>query len=111
MTEAATKIPMLPVESSNIAAVGHDAERKLLAVRFRSGSIFHYANIEPELHERFLSAESLGQFFGTQIRGKFPGAKMTGDCPKCGAKNGWVGETCADCGCAEYVDTPKAVKP
>jgi hypothetical protein len=71
-------IPMTPVESNQVAAVGYAPETKTLAVTFKrgAGAIYQYPNVEPELHAEFLAAESIGKFFGTRIQGlpfkKFP---------------------------------------
>ncbi|KAF1046372.1 MAG: hypothetical protein GAK35_01057 [Herbaspirillum frisingense] len=62
-------IPLTKVDSGQVQAIGYDADTKTLAVTFTRGSaIYHYPNVEPELHEQFLAAESIGTFFGTHIK-------------------------------------------
>lgn len=74
-------IPMTPVESRQIAAVGYSPERKRLEVRFTrgAGAIYQYLDVEPELHADFMAAESKGTFFGVRIKSlpfdKFPAPK------------------------------------
>lgn len=100
---AAAKIPMTTVQSSNIHAVGYDGPTRTLAVHFRSGDIWHFPGVEPDLAQRFIGAESKGKFFYANIKGKFSTAlKMTGECPACGDR-GWIGDECADCGTQRYV--------
>lgn len=99
-------IELTPVSSSNLAAVGFDGPRQRLAVQFKNGKVLYYADVPVALMEEFAQAESLGRFYGQRIRGKFRGQLVTGECPKCGAY-GLVGETCADCGCAEYAPEPQ----
>lgn len=94
-----------PVVSSNIHAIGYDVDRRVLAVEFMNGGIFHYGNITPEKWADFQAAESKGKFFGTQIRGKHVAQKMTGECPRCGG-TGRLGLGCDSCGCDTY--QPKA---
>ncbi|WP_120967837.1 KTSC domain-containing protein [Comamonas sp. lk] len=71
-------IPMEPVESNQVKAIGYDPATKTLAVTFTRGpgSIYHYPNVEPELHVNFMQAESKGTFFGKNIKelpfDKFP---------------------------------------
>lgn len=71
-------IPMEPVESNQVKAVGYDPATKTLAVTFTRGpgSVYHYPNVEPELHVNFMQAESKGTFFGKNIKelpfDKFP---------------------------------------
>lgn len=105
----AIKIELEGVESSTIGAIGYDPQRQILAIRFKSkGQIRHYAGIPPTLAEAFYTAKSRGSFFNAEIKGKYQVEPMTGDCPKCG-DHGWIGETCADCGCAEYVAKPMPI--
>ena len=62
-----------PVDSSQIAEVGYDAETYTLGIKFknRSGiSEYHYANVKPSLHEALVGAISVGKFFGEHIKSK-----------------------------------------
>ena len=66
-------IAMQPVESSQIAAIGHDPDSKTLAVRFKTwkgepSSLYHYANVDGDTFAAFLAAESKGRHFGQHIK-------------------------------------------
>ena len=63
-------IPMTPVVSKQLAAVGYDAASKTLAVTFSrgTGAIYHYPNVEPKTHADMMAAESLGAYFGQHIK-------------------------------------------
>lgn len=99
----AEKIPLEPVESSNLAAYGYNVETQTLAVQFKSsGDIMHYDAVPLDLALQFGRAESKGKFYAVSIRGKFTSNKMTGPCPACGDR-GWIGEACTDCGTQRYV--------
>lgn len=71
-------IPLMAVQSNQVAAIGYDAARKTLAVTFTRGpgNIYHYPNCEPKLHADFMAAESKGKFFGLHVKqrpfDKFP---------------------------------------
>jgi hypothetical protein len=66
-------INLKPVKSSQIAAIGYDAENKTLAIRFNGGKkLYHYAGVSQEVFDKFSAAESVGKHFGAHIRGKFP---------------------------------------
>ncbi|MEO6786487.1 MAG: KTSC domain-containing protein [Chthoniobacteraceae bacterium] len=65
------EIKRQPVESSVLAAVGYDAQRRLLEIEFHSGAIYRYLEVPEEIHRRLLAAESKGRFFGAAIRDKF----------------------------------------
>lgn len=101
------KIPLEAITSSNLAAIGYDPVRQILAVQFLRGDIYHYAGIGLELALELGAAESKGSFYAKRIRGQFQGELMTGTCPKCGDAHGWAGSTCNDCGCDVYVVPPR----
>lgn len=62
-------IPLIPVQSGQVQAIGYDANTKTLAVTFTRGTaIYHYPNVEPELHAKFVASESIGTFFGAHIK-------------------------------------------
>jgi hypothetical protein len=71
-----TPITMMPVESSQIAAIGHDPNTSTLAIRFQpkagfeQGSLYHYANASAEFFARFREAETIGGFFYQNIKKK-----------------------------------------
>ena len=58
----------LPVESSNVKEVGYDAETKVLEVEFKSGGIYQYAGVQPEMFADLLEAESIGRFVAQVVR-------------------------------------------
>lgn len=64
------QIPLVPVESSQIAAVGYDAALGILAVRFKhgTGAIYHYPGVSADTFGQFVTAESIGRFFTEQIK-------------------------------------------
>jgi hypothetical protein len=102
----ADKIHLERVASSNLEAIGYNPHKRILAVQFaKTGIIFHYAGIENALMNRFLEAESFGKFYSQNIRGRFEAERMTGPCEKCGAE-GWVGDTCDDCGTGKHQAVP-----
>lgn len=73
-----THIPMTPVESNQVGAVGYDSTTKTLAVTFArgAGAIYHYPGVAQETFDAFMAAESKGKFFGEHIKtlpfDKFP---------------------------------------
>ena len=67
---AAPHIPMQPVQSSQIASIGHDPATNTLAVVFKhgAGAIYHYPGVTAEQHAAFVGAESIGVHFGKHIK-------------------------------------------
>lgn len=62
---------MREVESSNIAKVGYDATRQVLAVQFKSaGKVYHYENVPPELHDKLMASPSKGTFLRQNVIGR-----------------------------------------
>jgi hypothetical protein len=63
-------IPLTPVTSNQVAAIGYDPATKTLAVTFTrgAGAVYHYPNVEPKVHADFMAAESIGKFFGAHIK-------------------------------------------
>jgi len=60
-----------PVKSSNIAEIGYDQSNEVLEVKFTSGGLYRYFRVEPLLNEDFLAADSKGEFFAQNIKGKY----------------------------------------
>src|SRR5690606_10797672 len=77
-------IPLVAVDSSQINAIGHDAEISTLAIQFKGwkgevGATYHYQNFTAEDFEAFKAAESLGRHFGKNIKpfaDKYPYTKV-----------------------------------
>lgn len=73
-----TAIPMTPVQSNQVGAVGYDAASKTLAVSFArgAGAIYHYPGVAQKTYDDFMASESKGAFFGQHIKSlpfdKFP---------------------------------------
>jgi hypothetical protein len=62
-----------PVQSSALQSIGYDAETHTLELEFHENSgVWQYFNFKPSALKKFLSSESLGNFFVTKIKGKYP---------------------------------------
>jgi len=68
-------IEMTPVKSSNIAAVGYDADGLRLVVEFGIGSKYIYFGVKQNVYDSFMASESKGRFFHAHIRGKYDTVK------------------------------------
>ena len=64
-------INMIPVNSSNLASVGYDGEANVLRVSFKSGSLYEYYDVSPDVHANLMAASSLGSHFYYNIRTNF----------------------------------------
>jgi hypothetical protein len=72
--EEETEMERQSVTSGNLAEVGYDPDLETLEVRH--GGVYQYYNVPPYMNERLMTAESLGRFFNTEIKGHYPEAKM-----------------------------------
>ncbi len=64
------------VESSQLKSVGYDPATSTLEIEFKGGSVYQYLDVPFETHDEFMAAESMGRYFGLQIKGKFDFKKM-----------------------------------
>lgn len=78
--ETRPRIALWPVESNQVKAIGYCADTKTLAVQFTrgTGAIYHYPDVEPETHDAFVTSESIGNFFGKNIK-QLPFTKFAAD--------------------------------
>lgn len=73
-------IPLTPVKSSQIKAVGYDGPSSTLALQFKAGAIYHYKNVPNQVHQDLVKAESIGQYFTVHIKSQpalYPYQKQT----------------------------------
>ena len=61
----------IAVESSNLASVGYDEATKTLEIQFHSGGIYEYDDVEKEIYDDLMNAESKGRYFMSMIRGGY----------------------------------------
>lgn len=61
------------VESSALNSLGYDPSAKILELEFRdSGGVWQYFGFPSTAYKKFVSSQSLGHFFVTRIKGKYP---------------------------------------
>jgi hypothetical protein len=63
---------MQAVSSSVIAALGYDADRATLLVRFTSGKLYRYRGVPEVEFDALVSAGSIGSYYNRRIRDAFP---------------------------------------
>lgn len=62
-----------PVTSSNLDAVGHDEDARILYVRFRgTGRVYAYFNMHRDVASGLRQADSKGRYFNNMIRDVYP---------------------------------------
>ena len=63
---------MIPVSSSNIAAIGYDNSSQDVYVRFLNGSLYVYRGVPEFLFEEFKTAPSHGSFLHRNFKNVYP---------------------------------------
>jgi hypothetical protein len=67
----------LAVQSSALSSVGYDLEAKILELEFReNGGVWQYFGFPLSAYKKFINSDSLGHFFVTHIKGKYPELKV-----------------------------------
>lgn len=57
--------------STHIARIKYDADTAVLTVEFRSGTTYHYEDVEYEVVNKFIEAPSAGKYFNSEIKSKY----------------------------------------
>ena len=65
---------MIPVASSNLAAVGYDQD--IMVVSFRNGTAYEYSSVPKSVYEGLLSASSKGQYLHSFVKGRYSYRKI-----------------------------------
>lgn len=61
-----------PVSSSNVAAVGYDAENHAVHVRFLDGSLYAYKGVTEQEFENLRTAASVGSYLNRNYKNVYP---------------------------------------
>ena len=78
-TSSSSDVPVrVAVQSSVIATIAYDGVRRALDIEFRSGAVWRYFDVLPEIHRAFLDADSKGRFYNANIRHRFKSHKIGG---------------------------------
>jgi hypothetical protein len=67
---------LVAVVSSNLEAVGYDAQARTLRILFQSGSTYEYANVPAEVHADLMAASSKNEYFTDNIKYVFSYKKV-----------------------------------
>ena len=63
---------MQPVSSSNISAVGYDAESQTVYVQFLNGSTYAYKGVPEHEFENLRTAPSVGSYLNRNYKNVYP---------------------------------------
>ncbi len=68
----------LPVESSDLVAIGYDAKSRTLEIEFKEGRIYQYFDVEPDVYDRFTRTDSYGEYFYAHINKHYRYKRVNG---------------------------------
>lgn len=63
---------MIPVNSSNVAEVGYDAQNKIVYVRFLNNSMYIYKDVPEAEFNGLLNAPSIGSYLHRNFKNVYP---------------------------------------
>lgn len=66
----------IPVKSSNLRTVGYDPTTRTLEIEFKSGGIYQYNGVTPQVYDGLMNAASHGEYFAQSIRDRYPTIKI-----------------------------------
>jgi hypothetical protein len=61
----------VPVRSTTLRSAGYDPATRTLEAEFRTGRVYAYSDVPPELWLSLLATRSKGRFFNFLIRDRF----------------------------------------
>jgi hypothetical protein len=60
-----------PVESKTLATIAYDPADRVLRLAFRTGAVYCYFAVPPDVHRDLIAADSKGSYFNRAIRGRY----------------------------------------
>lgn len=70
-------VDLIPVFSTNVAAIGFESATSTLFVRFRSTSrVYRYRGVSESVYRAFLGSSSKGRFFAANIKDRYPYSRV-----------------------------------
>lgn len=76
--QALSGLDMIPVDSSNLAAVNYNKRRKQLIIAFLDGSVYLYVAVPEAEYLALMKAESHGSYFYYNIRDSYDHERIAG---------------------------------
>lgn len=65
----------IPIESTNIRAIGFDPATCTLEIEFTTGAVYQYQGVSQDDFDALMQASSKGRHFHAHIKNKFPFTK------------------------------------
>ena len=62
--------------SSLIASARYNRKQLVLVVTLRTGEVYEFQGVPLDVYNSFVTSQSLGRAFNTNIKNKFPGKRL-----------------------------------
>jgi len=66
----------VPVQSRAITSVGYDRATNVLELELAEGEVYQYYAVPRRVHQELLTADSIGRYFLSEIRGRYGYRRM-----------------------------------
>ena len=67
---------MIPVESSNLARVGYQADQAILRIEFNKGGLYEYYDVPEYVFDELMAADSKGEYAHQNIYKSYKQQKL-----------------------------------
>ncbi len=57
----------MPIQSTNLHALGYDPESRELQIQFNNGDVYSYQNVDGDLYNRMITGDA-GRIFSSEIK-------------------------------------------
>jgi hypothetical protein len=71
MMQGRNSMNWMSMDSSVFTSAAYDCAKHVLHLKFHGGDVYCYLEFPPDHYDEFLAAESKGEYFAHNIRGKF----------------------------------------
>ncbi|AZP49947.1 TPA: KTSC domain-containing protein [Yersinia enterocolitica] len=65
-----------PVTSTDICAIGYDADTQTLEIEFNTGSVYDYSDVPQGEYDAFIGSDSKGKYFHANIKNRYSFVKL-----------------------------------
>jgi hypothetical protein len=61
-------VELVPVQSTNLSAIGYEPDTMLMQIQFKNGSLYAYQNVEPDTYQTLVTSPDPGRYFAEIIK-------------------------------------------
>lgn len=67
---------LVPVNSTNLRAIGYRAEDATLFVEFQNGHLYEYPGVPALVHRTLMTTDSAGRYFTVKVKPNYRGRQL-----------------------------------